>query len=146
MNTADPSRDADRTSPMSSIVITGAAGALGSTLLRHLTTRGHRVAALDVPAAGGKLAELARELGSSCLAMPMDVTSKAAWTEALGGIERELGPPAGAALVAGGWRGGAAFFAEPDDSVFRAMFSINLETAERSLRALLPGMVARGRG
>jgi NAD(P)-dependent dehydrogenase (short-subunit alcohol dehydrogenase family) len=48
--------------------------------------------------------------------------------------------------LAGGWQGGAPFFAEPDDSIFRAMLSINLDTAERSLRALLPGMVARGKG
>ena len=62
-------------------------------------------------------------------------------------IERELGAaPAIAALVAGGWRGGKPLHEEEGDEVWRAMMDANLETVHRSLRALLPPMVARKHG
>ena len=50
-----------------------------------------------------------------------------------------------AVLVAGAWKGGAPLH-ESDDAVWSAMMSANLDTAYRSLRALLPAMVARKRG
>jgi NAD(P)-dependent dehydrogenase (short-subunit alcohol dehydrogenase family) len=131
---------------MATIVVTGAAGALGSVLCRHLVARGDRVAAIDMPRSEERLRALREELGEAILPLAVDVTSGEAWAEVRARIERELGPPEGAVLVAGGWRGGAPFHAEPDDAVWRAMVDTNLETAERSLRALLPGMVARRRG
>jgi NAD(P)-dependent dehydrogenase (short-subunit alcohol dehydrogenase family) len=131
---------------MTNLVVTGAAGALGSTLVRHLISRGHRVAALDNPRATARLEALTAELGPLCIAHALDVGLSGAWADALGRIEAQLGPPDGAVLVAGGWRGGAAFHTEPDDTIWEAMLTMNLETAERSLRALLPGMVQRKRG
>ena len=57
---------------------------------------------------------------------------------------RELGgPPTVAALVAGAWRGGKPLHEETTDDVWRSMMGANLETVHRSLRALLPPMVAR---
>jgi len=129
-----------------SIVITGAAGALGSALARRVVQGGGKVAALDVPRSAERLTKLAADLGPSCIGVSMDVTSQEAWTAALQRIERELGAPVGAVLVAGGWRGGAPLHAETDDGVWRAMIDMNLESAHGSLRALLPGMVARRRG
>jgi NAD(P)-dependent dehydrogenase (short-subunit alcohol dehydrogenase family) len=129
-----------------SIVITGAAGALGSTLARHLVASGRKVAALDRPESTERLAKLASELGKAAVGIPTDVGSARAWAAALERIERDLGAPAGAVLVAGGWQGGAPLHAEADDSAWRAMVTQNLETAQQSLRALLPGMVARRSG
>lgn len=129
----------------STVVITGAGGALGSALVRYFHGRGLRVAALDVPAAEERLAALAAELGAAVLAVPIDVTSAAPWSAALSLIEADLGPPDGAVLAAGGWLGGAPLHAEPDDT-WRAMLTMNLETAHQSMRALLPGMVGRRAG
>src|SRR6185295_4224484 len=126
------------------IVITGAAGALGSAVTHHLVRAGSKVAALGSPRSGEELRKLAGEVGPGCIALPIDVTSAGAWTEALTRIERELGPPSGAVLIAGAWKGGKPMHAEADDAVWRAMISSNLETAQTSLRALLPGMAARG--
>jgi NAD(P)-dependent dehydrogenase (short-subunit alcohol dehydrogenase family) len=132
-----------------SVVVTGAAGALGSAVARSLAkSAGYKVALVDIPKAEGALRELAAELGQgNACAVPADTTDAAAWAEALPRIERELGaPPSYAALIAGGWRGGVPLHAEKDDETWRAMLTQNLETAHATLRALLPGMVARGHG
>jgi NAD(P)-dependent dehydrogenase (short-subunit alcohol dehydrogenase family) len=75
----------------------------------------------------------------------MDVNSPADWEQALPRIEREIGAPWGAALLAGGWQGGRPFHQE-DEAVWQRMFDLNLETVRHSLKALLPGMVQRRSG
>lgn len=130
------------------VVVTGAAGALGSTLVRALIARGDAVAALDTPRSSQPLQALAAELGPRVLPLAIDVTHE--WSMVLEHITSGLGAPTGAALIAGGWQGGAPLHAPGDDLVFETMFqqmhTSNLETAYRTLRALLPGMVARRRG
>ena len=48
--------------------------------------------------------------------------------------------------MAGGWKGGAPFHQESSGEAWQAMLEINLETARRSLHAVLAGMVARKQG
>lgn len=132
-------------SVLSPVVITGASGALGSAVVTELASRGHRVAALVSPR-GGEARRSTGAPGSPDLILPMELTSPSDWATALAQIEAELGPPQAAVLVAGAWQGGAPFHAEQDDAVWDAMFKSNLETVQRSLRALLPGMVARRLG
>src|SRR5262249_46155046 len=60
-------------------------------------------------------------------------------------IQQELGPPTGAALLAGGFAGGHPL-QETDDATWERMMAVNLETARRGLQALLPGMVSRQGG
>jgi NAD(P)-dependent dehydrogenase (short-subunit alcohol dehydrogenase family) len=127
-------------------VITGAAGALGSALASSLVARGHRIAAVDVPQAAARLAELASSLGGSCEVFPMDISDPAAWAEALPRLASSLGQPTGAALVAGGWRGGPGVHEAGSEDAFHAMVRMNLDTAFQTLHALLPGMVAQGNG
>ena len=128
------------------VVVTGAAGALGSALVRTLRARGDRVAAIDTPSAAERSTALAAEPGPAALALAVALLAPGALSSALERVERELGAPTGAALVAGGWQGGAPLHAESDDATWRAMIDMNLETVHASLRALVPGMVARGRG
>lgn len=124
-------------------VVTGAAGALGSEVVRVLLERGHHVAALDLPSS--HLDALARP--GSCVPIGLNLTSGTAWTDAMARIERELGAPNGGVLCAGGWAGGKKVHdLAPDDATFRRMFDINLETAVQSVRALLPGMVQNRHG
>jgi NAD(P)-dependent dehydrogenase (short-subunit alcohol dehydrogenase family) len=117
------------------IVITGGAGALGSTLARTLVARGDGVVLLDIPQAAERLAALAKEL--ACVGIPTDVRSGDAWNNVLAQLRE---PPTGAALIAGGWAGGA------DEATWEKMHAMNVDTAYRSFRALLPGFVARKRG
>jgi len=127
-------------------LVTGAAGALGSELARTLAARGSPVVLVDVAAARARLDEIAKSLGKTCV-VAGDIALEETWRAALPRIQSELGaPPALAAFIAGGYRGGKAVHEETSDDAWRAMMSGNLETAYRGLRALLPAMVARKRG
>lgn len=126
-------------------VVTGAAGALGSHVVARLLAGGHRVAALDVPAAADRLQQLSERNDGRCLGIATDVRSPTAWEEALARIGHEHGNVDSAVLVAGGWKGGQPFH-ESDAAIWQSMQEANLETAEHSLRALLPRMVSRGEG
>src|SRR6266487_842387 len=106
------------------IVITGAVGALGTALSRHLVARGYGVAGVGLPRHEERLRALERELGSAFAGAPLAEDSTA-----------------GAALVAGGWRGGRSFHEDRDEGTWRAMLDENLESAQRALRALLPRLV-----
>jgi NAD(P)-dependent dehydrogenase (short-subunit alcohol dehydrogenase family) len=128
-----------------SIVVTGAAGALGSATARRLAKLGWGIALVSRPVEAEETRALAKELGRA-VAIDLDVGDVAAWGAALGRIEKEVGPAAGAALIAGTWQGGTPLHAETDDKVWHAMIATNLDTVHASLRALLPGMVARGKG
>ena len=127
-------------------LVTGAAGALGAEVARTLHERGCKVALVDSDRGKERLANIASTLPGAFV-VAGDITQDRTWTEALPRIEQALGaPPALAALIAGGWRGGKPLHEEPTDEVWKAMMSANLDTVYRSLRALLPPMVARGRG
>jgi NAD(P)-dependent dehydrogenase (short-subunit alcohol dehydrogenase family) len=138
---AHPSSD-----PTDVALVTGAAGSLGAEVARTLFRRGSKLVLVDTERGKERLVELAASLdGASVVAG--DITAERTWSDALPRIERELGaPPSAAALIAGGWQGGKSLHEEVSDDVWRSMMSANLETVYRSLRALLPGMVARGRG
>ncbi len=127
------------------VVITGAAGALGSTVLSTLLASDHAVAAVDVSAASGRLAELCAPHGPRALACAGDVRDPAFWAEAMSKIEATLGTPTGATFIAGGWDGGAPLHEAKSDALAR-MLEMNVETAFHSMRAVLPGMVARKSG
>jgi NAD(P)-dependent dehydrogenase (short-subunit alcohol dehydrogenase family) len=123
-------------------VVTGAAGALGSEVTRVLLGRGHKVAALDRPSA--KLDALARP--GHCLPIGLNLTAGSAWQEAIAKILSDLGQPTGAVLTAGGWAGGQPVHQTTDDSAYRRMVELNIDTTEVSIRSLLPSMVASGNG
>lgn len=128
-----------------SIIVTGSAGALGSGVVRHLVQRGHRVAGLDNPRAEHRQAALRAELGEAFLGILADVTTAAGWDHAIDQAASQLGEVAGAVLTVGGWAGGAPLVREAE-STFERMMSANLASVHAALRALLPGMTARGRG
>jgi NAD(P)-dependent dehydrogenase (short-subunit alcohol dehydrogenase family) len=126
-------------------LVTGAAGALGSEVARVLAGAGRRLVLVDSAASGPRLAQLATDLGGA-VTVSGDITAPATWSEALPRIERDLGGlPTQAALIAGTYRGGKPLHEETDE-VWRTVVSANLETVYRSLRALLPSMVARRKG
>jgi NAD(P)-dependent dehydrogenase (short-subunit alcohol dehydrogenase family) len=127
-------------------LVTGAGGALGGEVARALSGRGLKLALVDAPSSVDRLRRLAASLGSASF-IAADITAEATWNDAMARIEHELGAlPSQAALIAGAWRGGQSLYAEATDDVWRTMMSANVETVYRSLRALLPTMVARKRG
>lgn len=128
------------------IVVTGGAGALGSALVRELCAHGNKVAIVDSAHSKDRAHALAESLAGNAIAVECDVSSESAWKQAILEIEKNLGPARGAAFIAGGWRGGEPVHSATDDSVWSAMLQSNADTVYRSLRALLPGMVARKSG
>lgn len=127
-------------------IVTGAAGALGGEVARALSLRGHRLVLVDRGGHDDRLQQLAGSLGGA-LCVTGDVGDRAVWDGAMERIGREFrAVPARAALIAGAWRGGRPIHEETSDDVWRSMMTTNLETAYRSLRAVLPPMVAARRG
>lgn len=126
----------------SAILVSGAAGALGSALVTHFATSGLVVAA----GRGIAQTELDATHGAGrVLAAPIELGARTAWRELSERLKRDDIGIDGAVLAAGGWRGGATLSDMPDD-VWSAMLAGNLETVRASLQALLPGMVERRRG
>lgn len=130
---------------MAVVAITGGAGALGSALARLLAERGDKVALFDTERSRDRATALAKELGGyahiSAFQSSDDFAGAVkATADALGGA------PEGAALIAGGWAGGAPVHEAKDDAAWTAMMKANADTAYHALSALLPGMVAGKRG
>jgi NAD(P)-dependent dehydrogenase (short-subunit alcohol dehydrogenase family) len=124
--------------------ITGGAGALGSALAAKLVEEGHKVALYDTDRAKERLAALEAKLGKgNAFGFTGDFAVAATWTNALEATKTALGGvPTYAALVAGGWEGGAPLHEAKDDGPYERIMRTNVDTAYRALRALLPGMVA----
>jgi NAD(P)-dependent dehydrogenase (short-subunit alcohol dehydrogenase family) len=124
-------------------IVTGANGALGSAIVERCARDGGKVVALE----RSKTGEVALERASaSVLRLSASTTDAAALTTALNRAEAELGAVTGAVLTAGAWRGGHKFHEPEAAADYRAVMDANLESAQIVLRALLPGLVARGRG
>lgn len=130
---------------MSIVAITGGAGALGSALARLLTERGHRVALFDTERSRERATALAKELGGYAHVGPFETAGD--FEAAVAATRAALGEaPLGAALIAGGWAGGAPVHESKDDGAWTSMMRANADTAYHAMRALLPGMVAARRG
>jgi NAD(P)-dependent dehydrogenase (short-subunit alcohol dehydrogenase family) len=129
-------------------VITGAAGALGSTLAKTLASKGYKVALFDTERAKDRLTELAREIGADkAMGHASDFASDEAWSVALDAVKAAFGKaPTHATLVAGGWAGGTPVHETKDDSIYQRMIVTNVDSTYRALRSLLPSMVAARSG
>lgn len=119
---------------------------MGHAVSRTLARRGYHLALLD---RSGKLPELrmlADELDVPTMVCEGDFGTGEAWRSVYERVGRELGRmPNAAALLAGGYRGGASLLDE-EDVVWDAMLHDNLATARRGLRAVLPSMVSAREG
>lgn len=81
------------------VLITGAAGGIGTALARRLVDCGSRVALLDLPGPG--LDRLEAELGPAAAAVPVDVRDRDAVLAATEAAASRLGPPAAVVIGAG---------------------------------------------
>ena len=130
------------------VAITGGAGALGSTLAAHLAGQGYRVAVLDTDRSKERVAQLVKELGEGrAIGHTGDFAKADVWEAALAATKKAFGgAPTHGVLVAGGWDGGGPLHAAKDDSVYQKMMALNVDTAYRALRALVPAMVEKKHG
>jgi NAD(P)-dependent dehydrogenase (short-subunit alcohol dehydrogenase family) len=125
-------------------VVTGAAGALGGAVAKTLADQGYKVALFDTAHNKDRLTALATNLGTDkAFAYASDFASDEAWSLALDAVKSAFGAmPTHAALAAGGWSGGAPLHETKDDAVYQHMIEVNVDSAYRALRALLPAMVS----
>lgn len=131
---------------MTLTLITGASGALGSTLARSLAAKGQTLGLLDTMHGASRLADLAVELKGRAFCKAADFANSNDLGIALRAIEKEASASfTGAVLVAGGWRGGKPLH-ESEEAEYRAMMESNADTVYMALRCVLPGMVARAHG
>jgi 3-hydroxy acid dehydrogenase/malonic semialdehyde reductase len=125
------------------VFITGASAGFGAEMARTFASNGHRV--VLAARRTDRIAELARELGDSALAVTLDVTSRASIEAALSGLPAE-------------WRSidvlvnnaGLALNTAPAHEVpledWETMIATNCQGLVTMTRAVLPDMVARGTG
>jgi NAD(P)-dependent dehydrogenase (short-subunit alcohol dehydrogenase family) len=125
------------------VLVTGANGALGQAVVRHLETTGTRIVALERSKQGDVRLERQSE---SVLRLFASTSDAKALAEGLAKAEAEQGALSGAVLTAGAWRGGHKFHEAEAAADYRTVMDANLESAQVALRALLPGLVQRKRG
>jgi len=127
-----------------SILVTGAAGGIGSAIGRRLAAAGHPVALGDVD--GARAGAVAGEIvtgGGRALAVTLDVTDPTSTEDALDAAEASLGPVDGAVACAGIIR--KAPFLELTPEAWDRTFSINLRGVWLALQRSARRMVAAER-
>ncbi len=120
-------------------VVTGASRGIGRAIALRLAAKYEIVA---VARSTAELETLAAEIGAAsgeCRALPLDITDAADVSDALSGIDASvLVNNAGVGIVR------PLLELQPDE--WRKMMDVNVNALYHVTRALLPGMVARGRG
>jgi len=114
-------------------VVTGASGEIAVAIVDRLHADGFRVAGLDDGGAA-----------NADLSIAVDVTDLGAMTEAVRRVTSELG--AIAVLVTAPSASGAAPFGEMERDAWRRLLDEHLGGTANACRAVMPGMVAAGRG
>jgi NADP-dependent 3-hydroxy acid dehydrogenase YdfG len=122
--------------------ITGASMGIGEALARRLAQDGAQVIASARSA--DRLAAVAAASGGRIVAEPLDVTDHAAVLAAVNRIEAERGPIDIAVLNAGSHQPVTA--AEFTADGLRRLMELNVFGVASCLEALMPRMIARGRG
>ncbi|HMO00704.1 MAG TPA: SDR family NAD(P)-dependent oxidoreductase, partial [Miltoncostaeaceae bacterium] len=124
------------------VVVTGGTGALGTGVVDVLVAQGY--APLVTWVVERERAATQERYGARVRLEQLDVTDAAA-TKALGARLDEGGGAWGLAHLVGGYRDGEPV-AELDPAGWEAQIALNMTSAAYMMRALLPGMVARGGG
>jgi 3-oxoacyl-[acyl-carrier protein] reductase len=110
-------------------IVSGATGGLGAPIVERLAADGYTVAGCDVAP------------GSTSV---LDVTDAHAVRAFVERVERELGAPELVVTAAGVQRTGPSESVSDED--WRHVLEVNLTGTWNLIRAVLPGMLARGRG
>ena len=121
-------------------VITGAASGIGAACARAFAAHGAKVVLVDVNADGAR--KVASEIGG--LAIPCDIASEAPIQAMVAETERRLGPIDVFFSNAGVATGGDPL--TTPIRVWDAQWQINVMSHVYAIRAVLPGMLARGSG
>jgi NADP-dependent 3-hydroxy acid dehydrogenase YdfG len=127
--------------PNSCVVITGASRGIGAAAARLFRDKGMKVALIARPS--DDLTALAQELGT--IALPCDVADATQMQTAIKQAEAAFGPVA-VLVNNAGVIDPISPLSQTDPQDFARAMNINLGGVFNGMRAVLPGMMARGRG
>ncbi|MEQ8858549.1 MAG: SDR family NAD(P)-dependent oxidoreductase [Pseudomonadales bacterium] len=116
------------------VLITGAAGALGSATAEYFAAAGATLALLDVA-----------DIDGPHYSRRVDLTDSDACRAAVAAIEKDVGPIDIVANIAGGFAMGEAVH-ETSDETWNHLMGLNAHSVLNMARAVVPGMLERGRG
>ena len=130
--------------PMSQTAfVTGASAGIGEATARAFAQRGHRV--ILAARSADRLGALAAELGDAALALPLDVADADAHARAVAEL-----PPGWAEIDVAVLNAGLAKNLVPvwenTAAEVDQMVDVNVKGVLNGIRAVVPGMLARGRG
>lgn len=127
------------------LVITGAASGIGRLMSLEAAARGARLGLVDRDAEGlQRLQEILAEHGCMAVTFRCDLTDPAAIQATFARIEADLG--AVDVLINNAGVVGGKSLLETSDASLELTFQVNALAPIRTTRAVLPGMLARGRG
>ncbi|MBX3131344.1 MAG: SDR family oxidoreductase [Polyangiaceae bacterium] len=121
------------------VVITGAAGGIGSALCRRLVREGARVVAVDVD--GERLAQLARDLGNRAIALQCDIRDPQACCAVIAEARARFG--AVDALINNAGISHHSRFADTAPAVVERVMDVNFYGSVNMTRAVLDDVRAR---
>ncbi|HEV7277394.1 MAG TPA: SDR family oxidoreductase [Devosiaceae bacterium] len=122
------------------IAVTGAAGGIGQALCRHFAKEGAAIVALDKSSAIGEVADKMRAEGLQVQGMVVDIGAAEAVREAFAAAgEIDV-------LINNAGYSNHHTLAQTDPAAWQEELNGNLNGAFNCAHAVLPGMVARGRG
>ena len=124
------------------VVITGGARGIGSATAHALAARGARIVIGDLDEDGARRA--AKEVGATAVAMRLDVTDHAGFTEFLDTVEHEVGPID--VLVNNAGIMPIALLADESIEATRRILDINVAAVIHGTREAMRRMTARGTG
>jgi 2-hydroxycyclohexanecarboxyl-CoA dehydrogenase len=116
-------------------LVTGGAGGIGGAVVRALSADGHRVASGDI---------VDSAVSEAALAVHLDVTDTASVDEAVGRVERELGP-IDILVNTAGWDEFHRFL-DTDEEFWDRIIDLNYKGCLRVCRRVAPGMAEREYG
>lgn len=126
-------------------LVTGSAQGLGAAIARRFAREGAAVMLTDVRDEQGEaLAAEIREQGGDARFQHLDVCSPAEWDEAVRRAEQEQGGVDVLVLNARVWIRGTLLDVSLED--WDRLMAVNLRSAVIGLKAVLPGMLAAGKG
>jgi len=140
--------NADRTPSRPLALVTGASGGIGEALARGLAAGGHDLVlvARRAPTLEALAAELRAEHGAAAHVVAADLARPGAAAALAAQLATDLPGSTVDVLVNNAGVGDFASFHEADPVKLAAMLQLNVVALTELTRALVPGMVARGRG
>ena len=123
------------------VLVTGATGGLGPAVARELAAAGAHLALVAGDAA--RVQALADEIGDA-RGFQADLTDETSTAELAARVAEHVGEIDALVHLVGGYMSGTV--SETDLAAWERMLSLNLRSALLAIRAVLPGMLERGRG